>query len=384
MGSDAGELIAARGRSEPLAPQFGWPHPRTCRPSCAPPLCLRRSGRVAQREAEQTRLQQRRVDSQPSKKLCEANKCSLCLLTHNLEESHPRPGAGTTRVAERGATDGALSRASRYVATCNMAAAQATRGQALASTFTLVQHHGGNYSTALTRHNQRWCHQSSCCRRYVMYTGQKFEDLLRGEQGDGGQPIPTSWAKILTIRRELSSSAEAVVYIDADAFLRDACWCPIFAPGVSMLISGDPPRPSWATGGWTARFNGGFFAVKANHDGRQLMASWWHWWARRKADWAGAGRCGGCMAEANANSACPIECKFGGRLTDQGSFDSHVLPKNSHHIRELPKGFQALPDRTVGCAGTVVHSAAGAGAGDAEWSLRACARLGHERNCVGV
>ena len=265
-----------------------------------------------------------------------------------------------------------------------MAAAPATRGQALASTFTLVQHHGGNYSTALTRHNQRWCHQSSCCRRYVMYTGQKFEDLLRVEQGDGGQPIPTSWAKILTVRRELSSSAEAVVYIDADAFLRDACWCPIFAPGVSMLISGDPPRPSWATGGWTARFNGGFFAVKANHDGRQLMASWWHWWARRKADWAGAGRCGGCMAEANANSACPIECKFGGRLTDQGSFDSHVLPKNSHHIRELPKGFQALPDRTVGCTGTVVHSAAGAGAGDAEWSLRACARLGHERNCVGV
>ena len=310
------------------------------------------------------------------------------MLAHSLEESHPGPATRTSeQICARPSAAPprrSASRASRYVATCNMAAAQATRGQALASTFTLVQHHRGNYSTALTRHNQRWCHQSSCCRRYVMYTGQKFEDLLRGEQGDGGQPIPTSWAKILTVRRELSSSAEAVVYIDADAFLRDACWCPIFAPGVSMLISGDPPRPSWATGGWTARFNGGFFAVKANHDGRQLMASWWHWWARRKADWAGAGRCGGCMAEANANSACPIECKFGGRLTDQGSFDSHVLPKNSHHIRELPKGFQALPDRTVGCAGTVVHSAAGAGSGDAEWSLRACARLGHERNCVGV
>ena len=253
---------------------------------------------------------------------------------------------------------------------------------ALASTFTLVQHHGGNFSTALTRHNQRWCHLSSCCRRYVMYTGQKFEDVIRSAQDGGGQPIPTSWAKILTVRRELSSSAEAVVYIDADAFLRDACWCPFFAPGVSMLVSGDPPRPSWATGGWTARFNGGFFAVKANHDGRQLMASWWHWWARRKADWASAGRCGGCMAEANANSACPIECKFGGTLTDQGSFDSHVLPKNSKHIHELPKGFQALPDRTVGCAGTVVHSAAGAGAGDAEWSLRVCARLGREHSCV--
>ena len=126
------------------------------------------------------------------------------------------------RAAERGATTAlCLARLAlrRHV---HMAAAQATRGQALASTFTLVQHHGGNYSTALTRHNQRWCHQSSCCRRYVMYTGQKFEDLLRGEQGDGGQPIPTSWAKILAVRRELSSSAEAVVYIDADAFLRDA------------------------------------------------------------------------------------------------------------------------------------------------------------------
>ena len=37
-GRGAGELIAARGRSEPLGHGFGWPHPRACRPSCAPPL----------------------------------------------------------------------------------------------------------------------------------------------------------------------------------------------------------------------------------------------------------------------------------------------------------------------------------------------------------
>ena len=121
-----------------------------------------------------------------------------------------------------------------------MAAAPATPGRALASTFTLVQHHGGNYSTALTRHNQRWCHQSSCCRRYVMYTGQKFEDVLRNAQGDGGQPIPTSWAKILTVRRELSSSAEAVVYIDADAFLRDACAATPTTSGVTLPTSVAP------------------------------------------------------------------------------------------------------------------------------------------------
>eukprot|EP00321_Phaeocystis_globosa_P008258 CAMPEP_0118821494 /NCGR_PEP_ID=MMETSP1162-20130426/8501_1 /TAXON_ID=33656 /ORGANISM="Phaeocystis Sp, Strain CCMP2710" /LENGTH=71 /DNA_ID=CAMNT_0006751957 /DNA_START=64 /DNA_END=279 /DNA_ORIENTATION=- len=54
MGSDAGELIAARGRSEPLAPRI-----RVAPPASVPPLvraapALGAAGRVAQREAEQS------------------------------------------------------------------------------------------------------------------------------------------------------------------------------------------------------------------------------------------------------------------------------------------------------------------------------------------
>ena len=52
-GSDAGELIAARGGSEPLAPRI-----RVAPPASVPPLvraapALGAAGRVAQREAEQ-------------------------------------------------------------------------------------------------------------------------------------------------------------------------------------------------------------------------------------------------------------------------------------------------------------------------------------------
>ena len=44
---------------------FGWPHPRACRPSCAPPLPWAPTGRVAQREAEQAQAATEGVDRGP-------------------------------------------------------------------------------------------------------------------------------------------------------------------------------------------------------------------------------------------------------------------------------------------------------------------------------
>ena len=65
MGSDAGELIAARGRSEPLAPRVRVAPPASVPPLVrAAPASWARSGRVAQRQAEQAQAATEGVDSE--------------------------------------------------------------------------------------------------------------------------------------------------------------------------------------------------------------------------------------------------------------------------------------------------------------------------------
>ena len=108
--------------------------------------------------------------------------------------------------------------------------------------------------TLLHNATRAWCAQSRCCEKYT-FASTPLRD-------DDGTVLPTLWARIKALRDlMLSTTSEAVVWVDSDIIFVDERWCPSFGPNKSMVIAQDPYP-------WNSTVNHGFFALRGDGAGR--------------------------------------------------------------------------------------------------------------------
>ena len=182
----------------------------------------------------------------------------------------------------------------------------------------------------MREYNEAWCAQSSCCAEYI---------LAWMVPSAGPLPETPQWTKLRAVRDVLLSRRRPVVWIDLDAFIVPAQWCPFRDSHERHAISIMRDHHS----GRHSALNTGFFAVRYNSLALRILDAWWDEKERQGCYKPGA-PCHGCLLPSGRASCPKTQCLNGGPCDDQGVFNSFVRRHYGESIEIFPEGFQDFED----------------------------------------